>query len=90
MTTLTASESEWAQALVASIQNVAEMRGVPMTPESCDRLLDAVRTEWASATRYDPTAYFDPDIDPGHFDPEAADREAEREQWERMGGADRG
>lgn len=74
----------WASAFVASVQNVAEMRGITLTPEYVDRITAEVRAEFLSAYRYDPSDDYDFARDEGDDDKggEMADRASDREhKW---------
>lgn len=82
------SMREWAQALVASIQNVAEMRGEPLTPDDVERLIREVRAEFLSAYRYSSADDYEFTRDEGDQDVSGglADRQAAKEWWRATGG----
>lgn len=75
---------EYAQALVASIQNVAEMQGRELTPEYVDRITAEIRAEFLSAYRYQPSDDYEFTRDEGDQDVSGAlaDRASDREhKW---------
>ncbi|HJR88952.1 MAG TPA: hypothetical protein VJ782_02200 [Aeromicrobium sp.] len=86
--TITDSNEQWATWLAHSVRDANALQGNPLTAEQVERAYVEALETFAGPSRYDPTADIDPDIDPGHCEPELADRQAAIE-WGRATGVDR-